>query len=645
MPQETTALAEFIHNRFLDWRNNRRKTLVPKWNANLKMIKNQDFRQKRWKKDEGEDWRSNTFLGITKVKIMTFYAIILDVVLQGGQIPFDLKPSPYTEGEFNPQQDADIEKRIEGMKDKIREQLKDRKADREYMKLFLSLAYYGMGFKKYNVVDVKRQGFRPVAIGGEHFEGMPEFTEYKYFETIKKVPGHEYRSVWNIIWDMEEDNLQEGGGVFEKTALSLYDLNQRKGKPYYLDKEIKLAMSEHKEAKVDTSDATPGLRAVAKLIRNIEAYEFWGLAPTRLVENFEREYLKKKSKTIDMSTGDIIDAEESGEMTEIMVEMVGKRIIRFKRNKEGKRPYLKGVMEEELDETTGTGIADNMEDIQFLLNGLIRAFEDNKKLSANVITALKKRYFANPAQAEEIKPGMQIDITDDCPDVRQAILPIVIPDVGETLITAIGLAERWGDSVSQIPNILQGFVLPKHKPDTAYELSQLMENAGKYIGQVIRHVDESFIEPEIWDLYKYNMQDPDVDPAIKGNFTVHAEGFTSFQNKVVRTQKMKELLALVASSDIFLAEVKIRKHLEEIYKSMDVDPDVFLKTEEEKQAEMEARLEMEERAHLAAQEAMAAEKQAEIEGKIAEEEVKSELRKNEKEEDFQRDIIKEAMGA
>jgi len=70
-----------------------------------------------------------------------------------------------------------------------------------------------------------------------------------------------------------------------------------------------------------------------------------------------------------------------------MGEVADKEIIRHVRNETGKRNMLMCVLERALDESHGIGVADNMEDVQASLVGMIRAFEDNKKLSANV-TAL-----------------------------------------------------------------------------------------------------------------------------------------------------------------------------------------------------------------------------------------------------------------
>ena len=88
---------------------------------------------------------------------------------------------------------------------------------------------------------------------------------------------------------------------------------------------------------------------------------------------------------------DYNDPEELGEV-EIMAEILGDNIIRYNRNRSEKRPYKLCVMERELDETTGRGIADSADPLAGVVNGIWRAFEDNKKLSANVVMAKISKY-------------------------------------------------------------------------------------------------------------------------------------------------------------------------------------------------------------------------------------------------------------
>lgn len=589
--QYTSGLAEFVDKLIKTWARQKKENLEPKLKANYDAVTNITDRHKAWKKDEAKGWRSNVWIGFVRVKIWAFYSIFLDTVLKAGKIPFTLEPSPYDENNMDARQLQQRDIRIEKMRDKIESQLTARHADRQYMLKWLSGAYYGMGFSKFDIDAIPNVFFKQVDMNlgdAAQYMAPEEIEKYTRFEMVREeedVPGHRYVSIWNMVWDMEGDDLQTNAGYAEHIASCAYDLMQLKGKAGYLDDVIdniiKNRKNEDRKTGTEGPAESPGKEKLNDRKQNFRRYEFYLRAPRKLCEEFEKNI---KSGKLDVAyLGTIAEYEElegEGDDIEIMGEIVDCEIIRYIRNETGKRGHHMWVIEQNLDESTGTGIADNMEGVQSSLIGMLRAFEDNKKLSANVTSAVKARYFNNPSQLDDIIPGKKFDISDSCDDVRKAIMPIVFPDVGESLLSGVNLMMQFKDDVSMVPTIMQGFSLPKQKADTAYELRQLTEMAGKYIGQAIRNNDEQFIEPEIQDIYEYNMIYGE-DESIKVNCKVKANGFTSFQNKEIRGMRMKEALALFMSSEILLPYVKIKPHLDIIYESMDEDPDKFIKSDEE----------------------------------------------------------------
>ena len=631
----TTDLAEYVDKKINSWLKQKKEFLELKFQKNFEAVTNQDYRLQTWKKGEGTGWRSRTWIGFVRVKIWTLYSVFVDTILQGGNVPFDLTPDPSeTEDNMSEEYIEDRDNRIASMKRKIKSQLKLRKADREYLLKWLSGAYYGMAFSKFDVDPVVSRQFKQVDMGLDdvrEYLSPEEAAQYVRFERTAEsedVPGHRYVSVWNMVWDMEYGNLRDGEGYAESIPSSTADLKDLKNKPGFIKNNIQRVIDEHREkvsGAEDQASMTPGLRNIRDRQRKHTRYEYYMLAPRKLVESFEKT-MKSRHKTDTITLGSLEDyalAESSGDMVEIMGEIAEREIIRHVRNETGKRNHHMFMMETALDESHGNGVADNMEDVQASLVGMIRAFEDNKKLSANVTAAIKSRFFVNPSQLDDIVPGKKYEIADTCPDVRQAILPIVWPDVGESLVSGIGMMERWKDDVSMIPTILQGFNLPKQKADTAFEISQMMENSGKYIGMLVRNNDEQLIEPEITDIYEYNMlYDP--DESIKCNCQVTAEGFTGFRNKIIRGEAIKNILAMVLSSEYLMGQVKMPPHLEPIYESLGFNPDDFIKSEEELEEDAQRQAEREARAKQEAIEAMSLEKQLDAQGKIAVEEAKTE---------------------
>ena len=648
MPSSSTSLASWIKESYDTWSKMRNKKLTPKWMRNLKLFSGEDI-EKQFKTagDEQDDvsWKSKTFIKIIKVKVMMAYSLLVDVLLGNGQIPFKLTFDDFMQ-DAEQYDDDQLDEVIEQMTSQIRQWHKDRHADREMMKSLFSMCLYGEGWQVLNGEPIQRPN-------GE----------------VETVRGWDYISVWNMVWDMESadfNNPKKCQGVIEHEYVSAYELwlltQAEEDKDSYYEEAITTLISASKEsigdAKVSTTDTDnlpPAFRDVLNRKRNIQRMEFWGRAPVVLVKDFLEQM--EKIKTLEELTEmhDYIEEYDGAEI-EIVAELgvcgQQEHIIRLDFNESGKRPYKRCLLELTLDGQPPSGVADNLEDIQVSLNGMIRSFEDNKKLSANVIIAVIAKYLP-PGAMKKIYEGKLLELQkSDIDDIRKVIQPFVIPDVGETLLSGIALTRNLADLVSQLPSILQGEMLTKQKPDTAYEMSQLLEGAGKYLGQAVKNIDEMFIEDEVKELLDY------IESPV--NLKVNATGFQSYQDKVIQFNRLMKVLQIVLSDEVLAGEAKLRKHLDEIYKASDLDPDDFLKSDDEKQddlkqqelAKMQA---LEEQVQLMAEEARAkavaeAEAKAEIERVKGEEsrtteEVKGDEERETSEQEFHQDIVLQGLEA
>jgi len=181
---------------------------------------------------------------------------------------------------------------------------------------------------------------------------------------------------------------------------------------------------------------------------------------------------------------------------------------------------------------------------------------------------------------------MIIDIPEEVDDVRQAIQQVVIAPVIDSLIVILQTFERFADDNSNIPRIMQGTVAEKQKPDTAFEVSTLMQNAGTYIGQVLKNFDDDLTEPMANFFFEYNMMDPSIQEG-KGNYIAKALGYTSFASRVERHQKRLQALQIALSNELLAVETKISVLWGEILQDLDLDPSKIQKTEQEKNSEMQ----------------------------------------------------------
>ena len=590
---EKTTLGGFIEQLYKNWGQARKKKEIH-WQEDLdNFMAEEDWKgvttsRKTWKsrdtrKQKQEDqWKSEVFVRLVKQKVVMAYTFLNDLVLQGGKIPFMLKANTAT---YAPEEEETAQAQADEMADIIRDQLVEAKADRTFMKGTFSMALYGECVVKsplFHEIEKKRWA-RSYPPG---FEGNQEYAMFEKETWVEAKPALDYKSVWNIFVDPEYTDIQKSRGIIERDQICSYDLRQLQGRPGYDDEAIDMVIAEdvaRTRVTEDTATLPPHLRDIPNPNRTIEYIEFWGRVPIRYLTDFavdNKQFDEVAASRFDLELPQIDDPERIGEDIEVQVIMANDTIIRIMLNDQGKRPYHLCKFEEILDEPHGIGTARNLIDAQLITNGAYRNAIDNIALSGNVIIGTDDDALV-PGQSKKVWPGKNFRFVGGT-DVRKAMGSIRIQNVAGDLLELLALAKQHADEESQIPRIMQGDTAPKKKPDTLGEINLLYQNAGKYMGQVVKNLDEELIEPVLEEFYDYNMM-IDSNQAIKGDFAVHALGFNSFQSKVVKSNALKDFLQLLLLHETLMSEADIRPILEEIGKAMDLDPDQFLLTAEEKQ--------------------------------------------------------------
>lgn len=585
-------LAGWLVDLYHAW-SQQRSDLVAKWNRNWAAYKRSaklDPKGKWKRSDRVEDWQSDTMSGATKTKVVAGWSIVTDMMFQGGRLAYMLVPEGVGSRPMV-QQDAEArDQYIQQHEDAIHAQLKDCAAMRHMSAAVLCGAALGECYIKRVVREAPRVYY--------------EQTDVNTFEALRwgqTQPAIEFRTPWCIVRDLEADDIQSGDGYFEDQPVSRHQVMKLVGLPYYLPREvIKHVLQNGGNAPAGTSGANvvdgdntipPERRTMNGRKRDRRLREFWGLAPRNLVEQFESYVAKviadpqnaRQYQPGEKQPDSPDDRDAEWDMVEIHAVLLDGTIIRFSRTERSDRPVERGVWEQELDSPGAVSVADNVEDEQHTLNGLIRSAEDNTKLAGNVILALKRMFIES--DVDRIRPGMVIDISDDCMDARQALQTIQIQDITGPTRELIRMFLEFADESSQIPKISQGQV--DLTPQTAFELKQRLAQAGKYLGGVIRNYD-TLVENCVRWMYDFNMRD-DTFTGPKGQYRVVALGFSSFEDRVTRMNRLVMLLQMVLQNDDLKAISKIRPIWQEIVKGNDVEPAQFVKSPDEIEADLEAR--------------------------------------------------------
>ncbi len=569
--QNEAELVGYLSSLYKDFAENRR-ILEPEWERNIRaysMTEGYDVKQKlgvgnKKNAKDKKDWRSKSVTDLTRVKTNAGKILVCDVLLVGGEIPMLIKENrmhgnliEQIIGE-NTDSSADITAEKENdstefMKRLIKEQLAKANADVALQECVKSAAIYGEGISRIYTETFRNQVFTP--------------SENGWAEQEVAIEGLKMRnvSVWHFFTDMEDRDIQNNLGIFERRMMSHADVIRTFSKDDPINipgavEELKraIANSENESDGTGKDNEPPYMKAISKRKKTLEVLEFWGRVP--------RKYLDKYRDSTDES--DI----------EVMAVLVENTLVRFAEVEKGNRPYVRISWENPTDDIRGTGIADACSPAQQSLDSVIRLIEDNKKITCNAAIATQDRFFVNKNDSGELFPGKQIRINSGCDDVRKAIQPIVFPDVGRGGFDLLQHYKESGAEASMIPEIAHG-VSPS-SANTAYEVSVRNEKAGKYISDVVRGIDDNWIEPVGRFFYRWNMLDPDVPDLFKGAFEIQAMGFASYNDRVLRMNALKEMLTLCLSNEMIGQMVNIKALLEEWMKTNDLDAERFIPGEQ-----------------------------------------------------------------
>jgi hypothetical protein len=580
-----SPLAEYLIDVLYSRWSSDRRDLEIKWEQNDLTIRR--IRQSDWKVGEGEGWRANTSIGAVKQKWITGTALVLDHVLEGGSLNAGLKVNELWEDLTTEQHDEHAED-LDHANRQLQTMFALGKIDKPTIKAVLSSGKYGMAWGAYYTDTVRRVEYQPV-----EYEFPVEDQEDQRFEKVVheiETPMIEWVPVWEMFWDMTEDDIHKGDGLCREQNITAYQLREhaKKGEGW-IDVMVEEVIQENKTSdhggESDDDNMAPGRRFLQYSKNNIKYREFRCRVPKKILEDYQRDFLNEKAPDFDGGF-DTLD-ETDGNEQEILCVVANNMVVRFLPVEDDidLRKFYKFNWEDDLDHEHGVGIADNGYQAQEIINGAFNAFQDNKKLSGDI------QGFYNPQNFKDdedmvIEPGKFRALGTTNKPASDAVYQLQFADTGESLMSVIRLAQEILDDETNIPKMAQG-ALGTVTPNTAYEASQMMEKSGKYIAGVIRNVDNGWTEPITTDYFEFMMMDPK-NTVAKGNFIAIAKGFTSFQDKVVRVQKLMQLLNLVLSNETVESMVRVMKLLEEVLRANDIDPDEVLYDEEEFLAKMKA---------------------------------------------------------
>ena len=142
----------------------------------------------------------------------------------------------------------------------------------------------------------------------------------------------------------------------------------------------------------------------------------------------------------------------------------------------------------------------------------------------------------------------------------------------------VEIFRRFADETTSLPSYTHGET-GKSLNKTATGMSMLMGAANVALKSTIKNIDDFLMEPMIKALYHWNMEFNSKD-YIKGDLKIIARGSTALVQKEVQSQRLLQFLSLV-SNPMDSGLVDRNQLIRDIAKSMDIDPDEIVKSEEQ----------------------------------------------------------------
>src|SRR5210317_144639 len=427
------------------------------------------------------------------------------------------------------------------MEKKIHDQLNESGASKHLRSMAFEMALLGTGVMK-----------GPFAVDKEY----PNWNEEgDYDPLIKTVPSTNHVSVWNFYPDPESTSMDDAEYVVERHKMSRNQLRALRGRPYFIDDSIQLAIDKgsdyvrkYWEMKMEDEGTHPSDS------ERWEVLEFWGFVDTNLLE--------ENGINIPRDLRDLPEVNAN-------IWIVNGEVIRCVLNpfKPSRIPYYAVPYEHNPYSFFGVGIAENMDDTQTLMNGFMRMAVDNAVLSGNLLIEIDETNLV-PGQDLSVYPGKVFRRQGGAPG--QGIFGTKFPNVAAENMQLFDKARVLADESTGFPSFAHGQTGVSGVGRTASGISMLMSAANGSIRSVVKNVDDYLLGPLGKAFFSFNMQF-DFDESIKGDLEVKASGTESLMSNEVRSQRLMQFLQ-VASNPNLAPFAKMDYVIREIAKSMDLDP-------------------------------------------------------------------------
>lgn len=388
-------------------------------------------------------------------------------------------------------------------------------------------------------------------------------------------PHFEFTPVWYYYPDPLATDREQCRYEFEARPTTASDLARLKRDDAYIPEQIDKVLStwptgnanQLEEWEVDLRDLSKDQQNKPNPTGRFRILERWGYVSGAALK----------------ATG--LPVEDENIDYEAQVWQVGNVIIRIDINPfdSGSRPFKLFYFDKDESSIWGEGLPSILRDTERGANTSVRAMVDNAAMSAVPNIEVNTRLMPDEVDLNTFTAGRVWHRAGSTADAQYPAVRILeIPNQTEKFAALLKLFMELGDEVSTVPRFTYGGTDGASVSKTVGGLSMLMGQANISLKDLAKNWDDGITEPFIGDCYDWNMQFND-DAEIKGDHEVTARGSSSLVAKEIRANALAGFTADLIQMAPNLA--KVRDLFSERARNLDLDPDMFLKTDEEADAE------------------------------------------------------------
>lgn len=549
---------------------------------------------------------SEIFMGITEVKCRAAESWLRDILLDTGEPPWGITPTPIPD--LSPQQQSEIQnifaEKIMGLiqqtgqapkpeelaelremlsqdyrfkllqdaqnrADKMTHKIDDQFAQGGWAESFnefiTDLVTFPSAFLKGPVVRRQRTlGWTKDANGKTAVEATerlaPEFERVDPFKMYPE-PGITHLS---------------DGYLFEHHPMTRMDLSDLIGVPGYDEDAIRAILRDGpgatwfvEDVELQKDELENKFSSYMRPTQTYDALEFWGKVSGQMLIDWG------------LDESDIPDPAREYDAN---VWLVGNYVIKAVLNYDplGQKPYAKTSFIKTPGSLWGRGIPETIEDVQNVCNAAARALVNNMGIASGPQVEVNLERIPPNEDITQIYPWKIWQVTNDPLGSSAPAVRFAQPD--DNANTLLGVFERFSrmaDDHSGIPSYIYGDLDVQGAGRTSSGLSMLMGAAGKGIRQVVGHIDADIIKPVVQRMFVYNMR-YDEDESIKGDAEVVAKGAINLAVKeTVNVRRIEFLNATANPIDMEIMGVDGRAAiLREVAKGLQMDTEDVVPSKE-----------------------------------------------------------------